>query len=84
MIYMFKIFKRKKKESNEDKRKRILGLCEEDDYGIMPPPMNAQTAINELSSYLLGDDWYIVDPVNAEQANAIIVYEIEKKYKKHK
>ena len=43
--------------------------------------MDAQVAINELCRYLLGEDWYIADPVNNVQANLIIVYEIERKYK---
>ncbi|EDT73386.1 hypothetical protein [Clostridium butyricum] len=44
--------------------------------------MHAQTAVNQLCDHLLGEDWYIVDSVNNVQANAIIVYEIERKYKK--
>ena len=44
--------------------------------------MDAQIALNELARYLLGDDYCIEDPVNNEQGNTIIVYDIEKKYKK--
>lgn len=43
-------------------------------------PMEAQAAVNELCDYLLGEKWYIVDPVSNIQANAIIVDEIKAKY----
>lgn len=32
--------------------------------------------------YLLGDDWYIVDPLGREQINEIALYEILEKYSK--
>ena len=35
--------------------------------------MDPQKAIDELTTHLLGDDWYIVDPVSTIQANEIIV-----------
>lgn len=43
-------------------------------------PMCAQEAVNQLCKYLLGENWYIADPVNNLQANAIIVDEIKAKY----
>ena len=63
-----------KKETSKERRERLLKLCE--DGG-----MDAQVAIHELCRYLLGEDWYIADPVNNVQANAIIVDEIESKYR---
>ena len=39
-----------------------------------------KTALNILVRYLLGEDYYIVDPVGQTQANAIIVDDILKKY----
>lgn len=83
---MFRLFKRKKKriETDQEMRERILSLCKDGDYGLCSPPMDAQVAINELSRYLLGDNWYIVMPVNGEQANAEIVYAIECKFKNSK
>ena len=63
-----------KKETNKERRERLLKLCE--DGG-----MDAQVAINELCRYLLRENWYIVDPVNNVQANTIIVDEIESKYR---
>lgn len=44
-------------------------------------PMEAQEALNYLEKYLLGDNYYIVDPVNNMQGNAIIVDEIVSRYK---
>ena len=44
--------------------------------------MTADEALDVLVKELLGDDYYIVDPVHAHQANVIIVEDILKKYKK--
>lgn len=53
---------------------------------MFPPLMEAQTAVNFLEKYLLGEDWYIVNPLTTAQANVEIVHEIlyrySKKYKK--
>ena len=42
--------------------------------------MEAQKAVDELATYLLGDDYYIVDPVSESQANNIIIDEIKSRY----
>ena len=69
-----------RKETNEDIANRILSLAEPGDYGIFPPPMKAQVAVNELCRFFLGEDyWTIVN--NNEQTNTEIVFEIETKYK---
>ena len=47
-------------------------------YGLKP--IQAQDALNELCEYLLGKDYYIVDPLGNAQVNAIIVDDIEAKY----
>ena len=39
-----------------------------------------RTALNILIRYLLGDDYYIADPVGGKQANLIIVDAILKRY----
>lgn len=75
------IFKRK--ETREEMLDRIFKLTDGKDYGLFPPPMNAQVAVNELCRYLLGDDWYTII-TNNEQANIEIVYEIERKYRRKK
>jgi hypothetical protein len=50
--------------------------------GLCPAPMKAQEALDILTSYLLGDDWYIAISVNTEQCNAIITEQILDKYSK--
>jgi hypothetical protein len=50
--------------------------------GMMPAPMEAQTAVDILCDYLLGDDWYIATAMNQKQANACIVEQILDKYSK--
>ena len=79
-----KLFKKRHAETDEEMKARILSLCKDGDYGLCPPAMDAQVALNELKRYLLGDDWYVVLPVNAEQCNTEIVYEIERRYKKYR
>ena len=71
-----------KKETNKEIAERILKLTEPGDYGMLPPPMDAQVALNELCRFFLGDDWYCVLPIHTGQVNTEIVYEIESKYKK--
>ena len=44
--------------------------------------MYAQDAVNKLTEHFLGKDWYVVDPLSNMQVNPIIVYEIERKYRK--
>lgn len=44
-------------------------------------PLEAQEAVDKLCDHLLGDDWYIVDPICCTQANAIIVDEIISRYR---
>lgn len=39
-----------------------------------------KTALNILVRYLLGEDYYITDPVGVTQANAILVDDILKRY----
>ena len=73
----------KKKESNKEIAERLIKLTDGKNYGIFPPPMKAQVAVNELCRYFLGDDWYTVINSN-EQANTEIIYEIECKLKKYK
>ena len=72
-----KIFKRK--ETPQETSDRIIKLTDGKDYGIFPPPMKPQTAVNELCRFILGDDWYSVNPLGAEQINTEIVYTIERK-----
>lgn len=58
---------------------KIIG---DDTYGIFPAPTDPQMAIHILSAYLLGEDYYIVDPLPNDQANTIIIQDILFKYSK--
>lgn len=69
-----------RKETDKDIADRTLKLTEPGEYGIFPPPMKAQVAVDELCRFFLGEDyWTIVN--NNEQANTEIVFEIECRYK---
>ncbi len=70
----------KKKHLNRQKEFTYWLQYEAEDCGILQPPLNAQKALNFLKDYLLGEDWYVVNPVNTEQCNTQIVYEILEKY----
>ena len=51
-----------------------------DDDALFPPELKPQRAIHMLVDYLLGDDWYFVNPVNAKQGNVYILHAILMKY----
>ena len=74
----------KRKETDEQIKDRLYKLFESSDRSISYPSMDTQVAIHELCHHLLGEDYYIVDPVNNKEANAIIVYEIERRYNSKK
>ena len=74
----------RRKETNKEIAERLIKLTDGKDYGIFSPPMKAQVAVDEVCRYFLGEDWYSVNPLCAEQINTEIVYEIECKFKKYK
>ena len=79
-----KIFKYVK-ESEKDITDRINSLSDNtEDKSMNMNSISDQKTLNEICDHLLGDNWYIVDPISASQANSQIVYEIEKKYKRVK
>ena len=79
-----KIFKYVK-ESEKDIMNRISSLSDNiEDQSMNMNSISDQKTLNEICDHLLGDNWYIVDPISASQANSQIVYEIEKKYKRVK
>ncbi len=49
---------------------------------MFPPCLDAQLAIDFLCNYLLGEDYYIVNPLCTAQANCEIVHDILYKYSK--
>ena len=52
------------------------------DCEIMSPPMEDKKALEFLTDYLLGENWYVVDPISPKQVNTNIVHEILWKYSK--
>ena len=60
----------------------VLENIEDTTYGLCPAPMEAQLALNILTDYLLGEDWYVVMPMNTKQVNACVVEQILDKYSK--
>jgi hypothetical protein len=62
----------------------------EKDYGMCPPPINAQDGLNILINHFLGEDWYVTMPISQEQVNTEAIYTILKNnprknnIKKHK
>ena len=52
------------------------------DCGIMSPPMEDKKALDFLTDYLLGENWYVVDPIGPKQVNTNRVHEILWKYSK--
>ena len=49
---------------------------------IVQDALTAEEALDILARVLLGDDYYTVDPVGSEQANAIIVRDILSRYQR--
>lgn len=43
-------------------------------------PIDGERAFYEITEYILGKNYYIVDPLSQDQANAIILEDIKKKY----
>ena len=57
-----------------------------DKGNMLPPPLSSQEAINFLQKYLLGENWYVINPMTASQTNVEIVHNIlykhSRKYRK--
>ena len=49
---------------------------------MFPPVLEPQKALDFLQEYLLGEDWYIVNPLSTGQANCEVVHDILYKYSK--
>ena len=49
---------------------------------MCPPPLDPQLALDFLTKYLLGDDWYVSMPISTTQCNTEIVSAILQKYSK--
>ena len=53
-----------------------------DKNNMFPPSIDPQTALDFLQEYLLGEDYYIVNPMPNIQANCEVVHDILYKYSK--
>ena len=53
-----------------------------DKNNMFPPSLDPQTALDFLQEYLLGKDYYIVNPMPNIQANCEVVHDILYKYSK--
>ena len=53
-----------------------------DKNNMFPPSLDPQTALDFLQEYLLGEDYYIVNPMPNIQANCEVVHYILYKYSK--
>jgi hypothetical protein len=57
-----------------------------DKDNIFPPPLEPQLALDFLRKYLLGEDWYSLNPISTVQINTEVVVEIlyrfSKRYRK--
>ena len=56
-------------------------LAQKDD-NIFPPSIKAYQALYILKIWLLGEDWYVVNPVSGDQVNAETVHAILMQYSK--
>ena len=53
-----------------------------DKNNMFPPSLDPQTALDFLQEYLLGEDYYIVNPMPNIQTNCEVVHDILYKYSK--
>lgn len=67
----------------EEFRKEVLKSSKED-YGICPPPIDAQYGLDILIDHFLGKNWYVALPLPQQQVNAEAVYEILRQYPEKK
>lgn len=63
-----------------ENKKKFIEILKDNSYGIYPAPTDAQLAVGVLCDYLLGEDWYIADPIGVKQVNTEIVDEILRAY----
>lgn len=63
-------------------KEKLFEVLSDDTYGVCPAPMSADVALQILTVYLLGENFYVVMPVSQEQANTEIVAAILEKYSK--
>lgn len=57
---------------------------DKNNYGICPPPLEAQKGLDILIEHFLGKDWCVTLPLHQDQVNSEAVYEILLRYRKKK
>jgi hypothetical protein len=73
--------RRHKYSAAEEFKQNILEKSDKE-YGLCPPPIEAQEGLNVLIEHFLGKDWYTVMPVSQKQVNTEAIYQILQKYPK--
>ena len=58
------------------KKRKEMGWEE----NIFPPPITDREFVEIIRNHLLGDNWYIVNPISHEQINAEAIWEILSRY----
>ena len=43
---------------------KFFEILKNEKYGLYPASTNAQLALNTISEYVLGEDYYVVDTMN--------------------
>jgi hypothetical protein len=56
----------------------------EHEYGLFPPPINADKGMSILIEHFLGKDWYVTSPMGTEQVYTEAIHEILKRNQKRK
>ena len=69
---------------NSEAFKKTILENNDKDYGLCPPPINAQDGLNILIDHFLGEDWHVTMSMCQQQVNTEAIYEILKKYPKKK
>jgi predicted metal-dependent TIM-barrel fold hydrolase len=63
----------------EEFTKNLLDKADKD-YGMCPPPISANEAMDVLIGHLLGEDWYVAMAMSPEQVYTEAVADILTKY----
>lgn len=66
---------------NHDKQ-TFFNILKDNTYGVCPAPTDSKIAMQVLTDYLLGEDWYIPMSLSPGQATTCIVDSILSKYSK--
>jgi hypothetical protein len=67
-----------------DKFKKIVLDKSDKDYGLCPPPIEAQEGLDVLIGHFLGESWYTTMPLSQQQVNTEAIYNILSLYPKRK